>query len=328
MKEVVSEIEKKIGELEVPDPVVDKFVEYFLEKFGDSLLAVVLYGSMISPKTRKPTSFHDFFTIVDSYTRAFRSIKDILLSKFLPPNVYMGEIEFEGERKICKYNVISWDDFENAILAPQELFIPGRFSKRVYVAWVKERKFFKKIAQLCAEAQYFCLTWTIPLLDDAFDIEKLVKEVLSLSYKGEVRIESPTKVDEIFEADREWYLKVYSKLFEIYQREYEGVVGEVGEGVWKVIGEPIPSQQEAIHFLKISARKAMLRWPKGLITFKGYREYLEGKAQRSGEDIKVSPLDRKFPLIFGWRHVIRLVLQGKLKSGIAKELEVKRRKEI
>ena len=317
------------------DRFIELFVDFFRQKFGDSLLAVIFYGSRLFERKNEDDSLYDFYVIVDFYEKAHSSSLHILLNRILPPSVYFAEVELNGKKRGAKYNVISFSDFEKAIKDPSEIYIVGRFAKRFYFAYTKNQTVKEKISDLAVDSMYFCLIYTIPLLDDRdkFSLEELIKETLSLSYKGEVRIEDPQKIDKLYVPFRDFYIEVFSELFEYYLRENEGVIIQIDDSedmlsrTWAVIGNPVPSKEEVIKFLKTSARKGVMRWPKGLLTFKGYREYLERKARKSGENLRITEADRKMPLVFGWRHVFKLLREGKLKSGIQKELEEKERQE-
>ncbi len=308
------------------DPFVQAFSDFFVKKFGDSLLAVLFYGSRLFEVDTD--AIYDFYVIVDYYEKVHSSPLHIILNRILPPSVYLAEVELDGEVRAAKYNIITLRDFKRYIIDPPEIYIVGRFSKRVHFSFVKNDSLKRKLAELMLDAAYFCLTYTIPLLDERekFNIEDLIAETLFLSYKGEVRIEDPKKLDKIFLAFRDFYIRVYWELFNQYLLENEGVVIEIDRSerpisrTWAVVGNPVPSKQEVIKFLKVSARRGVMRWPKGLMTFKGYSKYLERKAKKAGEQINITYLDRKFPLIFGWRHLLKLMMEGRLKSGIQKEI--------
>lgn len=336
VKEEIREIlSYEFSHLHYQDRFLPLFEDFFKKIYGNSLIAVIFYGSKLFEPENKD-SLYDFYVIVDSYEKVHRSPLHIILNRILPPSVYLAEVEMNGEKRYAKSNIISFEDLKKSILEPTEIYIIGRFAKKIHILFAKNEKARREIESLCVESQYFCLTYTIPLMKDRekFKFEELVKEILSLSYKGEVRIEDPQKIEKLYEPFKDFYLKVYSKHFEYYLSENEGVVIDINlsedimQKEWAVIGDTIPTYEEVVKFLKSSAKKGVLRWPKGLITFKGYREYLERKAKKSREEINITELDRKMPLIFGWRHVIKLIRQGKLKSGIQKEIEMKKSKQM
>ena len=324
-KSKIVQIIKKEYTEKIEDPILPLFLKFFQEKFSDCLISVILYGSMIDPLTRKPGSFHDFYIVVDSYRRAYSDIANLLLNKILPPSVYLGKVESNGEENICKYNVISFSDLCESIKNPKDIYIVGRFAKRLHILYARSDIFTDKILELCADAFDFNLRYTIPLLE-RFDFTTLIRETLTLSYLGEVRIESKTKIEELLEAHRLFYENVYGLLFSDYKYENEGVLTEeiVDENgsektYWTRVSETIPSKEEVVKFLRKSARLGVARWPKGLITFRGYKEYLFGKAERSKQELNLTELDRRLPLLFGWRHVFRLWREGKLRAGIDKK---------
>jgi len=332
--EVREIIEKEFSFFPYEDKFLPAFLDFFKTRFSDSLLAVIAYGSKLFEPSNQD-SLYDFYVVIDAYEKGHSSFLDVVLNRILPPSVYLVDVEVGGERRGAKYNIISLRDLKDYILNPPEIYVVGRYAKRSYLMYYKNDLVKNTLFDLFVESFYFCLCYTIPLLIDRekFSFEELVKEILSLSYKGEVRIEDPQKLDKLYLPFRDFYLTVYKLLFSYYLKENEGVIMELNSSddfmqkEWVIVGDPIPSFQEVVKFLKVSARRGVMRWPKGLITFKGYREYLERKAKKSGEDIQLSDLDRKLPLVFGWRHLIKLVSQGKLKSGIQKEIEKKKEKE-
>ncbi len=311
-------------------PFIEAFRDHFLEEFGDSVLAIIFYGSGLFEED-SPDLLYDFYIVVDFYEKVYNSPLYIILNKILPPSVYFAEVRQGSASKSCKYNIISFSDLTRYILEPPEIYIVGRFAKRSYIVYTKNDKIKEKLGNLVTSAQFFCLTYAIPFLSEMekFGIEDIVKEALYISYRGEVRIEDPKKLDKLYYPFRDFYIKVFSKFFEYYMSENEGVVLEIEKGNnildkrWAIVGSYIPSKDEVIKFLKTSARRGILRWPKGLITFKKYKEYLERKAIKSGENIKITELDKKLPLILGWRHVIKLISEGKLKPDISKEYNKK-----
>lgn len=339
MEEVLKEsirklIYEKITKLKHEDKFVPEFVNFFRKKFGESLIAVVFYGSRLFDPF-KNDGLYDFYVIIDFYEKVHDSFWHILMNRFLPPSVYLAEVSVGRDQASAKYNIISYQDFKRYITDPPEIYIVGRFSKAVYIAYARDEDTKWKIADLIRKAMYFCMVYTVPMLEDRekFNLEELILEILSLSYKGEVRIEDPKKLSTLLEADRDFYMKVYTPMFLDYVKQNEGIIFEIdrdeelNKRTWAVVGDTIPSKYEVIKFLKISSRRGVLRWPKSLVTFRGYKEYLERKVRKSGEDLKLSEIDKKYPLIFGWRHVIKLAKEGKLKSGIQKEIEMKSSRE-
>src|SRR5438876_498764 len=43
------------------DPLIALFVDRLRRQNGEAIVGIVFYGSCLSPATRKPTSFYDFF---------------------------------------------------------------------------------------------------------------------------------------------------------------------------------------------------------------------------------------------------------------------------
>ena len=61
--------------------------------------------------------------------------------------------------------------------------------------------------------------------------------------------------------------------------------------------------------------RATARWAKYMVTFDDWLEYILRKARRhSGQDIVLTPRERRLPLVFLWPRVIRY-LRHKDKQG-------------
>src|SRR5215831_5174310 len=79
------------------DQRLDCFVSHLK---NDSVRAIVFYGSLLSDATRTPSSFHDFYVIVDSLSEYHARVRDRLVGHVLPPSVYYRQ--FADDLR-CKY---------------------------------------------------------------------------------------------------------------------------------------------------------------------------------------------------------------------------------
>jgi hypothetical protein len=196
----------------VEDEVGEKFSRYFRENFGESLLAVILYGSCLNEKTRTPTSIHDFYLIVDSYWKFYQKKLHALLNLFLPPNSFNLKINDEQHHHplFCKYNVISLERFKKETSSQaKDIYHFGRFGKRVGIVWVKSESIRQELLNCFYQAIRTNVLYTIPTLPDEFTLKDFLLSALSLSYQGETRTENDNKVQEFYEAEKPFYQVIY-----------------------------------------------------------------------------------------------------------------------
>jgi len=303
--------------LSVQDPCAQEFSRYFQETFGDSLLAVILYGSCLNEKLKKPTSIYDFIVVCDSYWNFYRKKRYAVLNHILPPNVHYLEIPSPwGNMLACKYNVISLEHLKKATSnRAKDIFIFGRLGKRVGIVYAKDEAALEAITSCVHSAMWLNLDFLLPTLPDQIALDDLIIRLLSMSYAGDFRIERETKVEELFEAEKGFYRYAYGWLTE---KARDNGLPLVREGnTCRALFSPEERErrnQQTLSFLRRSRRRSVYRWPKGLMTFGNYLDYLLTKVERStGQRIELTKWERRFPLILGWKHFFRLKRQGLLK---------------
>ncbi len=302
----------------IKDEVSERFSCYFRENFGESLLAVILYGSCLNEKTRKPTSIHDFYLIVDSYWKSYPKKIHALLNLFLPPNSFNLKITDENRRPLlCKYNVISLKRFKKETSPrAKDIYHFGRFGKRVRIVWVKNETIRQELLDCFYQAISTNVLYTIPTLPDEFTLEDFLLRALSLSYQGETRTENDSKVQEFYEVEKPFYQMIYGSILNHFLSQ-RSIIKDPIAGTYR-FQEKGPQRElekkRVESFLKKSKRRFVSRWPKHIFTYKDYVDYLLAKVERSrGIKIELTPIERRFPLIFGWKHFFRLKRKGMIK---------------
>jgi len=309
------------------DPAVEEFSRYFQKTFGQSLLAVILYGSCLHEATRRATSIYDFFFICDTYWNFYRKKRLALLNHLFPPNVYYLEIPCFQQSAVsnqqlspsplaCKYNVLSLKDLTRTTsVKAKDIFIFGRLGKRVGIAYARDEAVLDTIVSCISSAMLHNLRLLLPTLPESLPLDDLIFRLLSMSYAGDFRIERETKVEELFEAEKDFYRYAYGWLTE---KARDNGLPLVREGnTCRALFSPEERErrnQQTLSFLRRSRRRSVYRWPKGLMTFGNYLDYLLTKVERStGQRIELTKWERRFPLILGWKHFFRLKRQGLLK---------------
>ncbi len=300
-----SSVRAIVGEVLGRHADVAPYVERLL---GDgnrqAVQAVIFYGSKLSEVTRGPGSFNDFYVVVDSYRAFFTRWKDRTVARFLPPNVYYRNWETAAaaggsERHRCKYCVISEADLRRETSPrARDTHHLGRFSKRLALPYARDAAARETVIDVALGATQTLLPMALGLCgrtNAAAPDDALIKAVLSISYLGEQRVSEGSKVDALFAAEADYYRRLFAVL-------RDGALA------------PAPPQILA-RLLSRSRRHSVARWPKYMITFgETWLDYVLDKVERNyGVRIELSPLERRFPLIFGWPKFFALRKKGVVK---------------
>ncbi len=281
------------------------FLKYFLEHF-EGIKCVFMYGSMLNPILSTSTSFPDFYVIVDDYKRFYKSNIHVVLNRILPPNSYFLKIDNSGLSMPFKYCVLDENALNRTTHYPglKDFFVAGRLSKRIGILYVKDQKFLSQFLEDVYNAMRFNVMFAMSEMTKPFTLNDFILHLLGLSYRAEVRTETEDKIISIYNSEKNFYQEIYGSFLE--QESFTGSL-QIKDGSYVTI-KPYFTEEYTKRFIKTSRKRAISRLSKSIYTFSNYVDYLESKVERTtGEKLELSNLDRRFPLIFGWRHVFKLL---------------------
>ncbi len=286
-------------------PSSEFFLQYFLEHF-EGIAGIYMYGSMLNPVLSTPTSFLDFYIIVDDYKRFYKSGIHTLINSVLPPNSYFLKLNDHGTPMPCKYCVLDTRALERTTRYPQlkDFFIAGRLAKRIGILYVKDQAFLSGFLETIYTAMRFNVTFALSEMTAAFTLDDFIIHLLGLSYRAEIRTETEDKIISLYNSEKDFYQKIYRAFLE--QEASLGTLGRQGEHYETI--RPYFTKSYTTGFMKHARKRAVYRWPKSIYTFSNYVDYLQLKIERTtGERLELSKWDRRFPLVFGWRHLFKLL---------------------
>jgi len=304
-------------------PELAPFVEHFRAQFEGRLLAVVFYGSRLDPAMATETSFYDFYLVCDDVKDLFPRWRDRRLLHLLPPNIYYLELPGEGEKKLaCKYCVITLPDLKEQVgeLA-KDLYHLGRFSKRLQLLWWRDGFDRDEVLGCCLRAMETLLPHAVASVSNIFELPDLIRKALALSYEGEVRLEDvERKVESLYQAAPEFYAKIYGELLAEFRAQNREIFHEPEENdpPGMIYMRRSPRVRAELHeptrdLLRSSRRRAVLRWPKNILLVDNWIDILLAKLERTyGVKLELTPRERRWILILGWRHYFRLRRQGRI----------------
>ena len=254
-----------------------------LARVVPGLRAVLLFGSTMSPTTRKTTSIPDLIAIVDDVGAAAAAFHAGSMARrlacILPP-VTFALREPDAAATLAMVNVISFAAARGALARPDDLSLAGRLAKQVRLLYARDEKARADTAALLAEATDVMACATTLDLPRVVSLEAATRRCFALSYRAEPRPETAAQL-----ATR------YRAFAAAYRARYEPVLASAARarGI-DVVGDCLVDQRPAAarardagalaRLLFRSRVRALARWARQLFVYRGWLPYLAGKLRR------------------------------------------------
>ena len=282
-------------------------------RFGEALSAVLFYGSCL--RSGDPTEgLVDLYAIVDDYSRAHPRLLPRLANAWLPPNVFhLQALTTDGRSLRAKCAVLSLRDLEQGTARWFQSYLWGRFAQPSRLVYRRDEQVERRIHQALARATLTLIGQALPCQPERFDSETLWQRALALSYGTELRPEA---------ADRPTLLVRHDSAY--YRRLTQAAAPAIA-GLAPVAGEADTYRNDlSAAACRRSRRLWRLRRVQGRIlnvarlvksffTFENGVDYVVWKLERHlGQPIEITPRLRRFPLIFGWPLLWRLLKERRL----------------
>jgi len=303
-------------------PQVAAVCREILRVHGTSVLGLLFYGSCLR-EHRPDEGVIDVYVLVRSYRGAYRSRALAASNALLPPNVFYVEVPSNGLVVRAKYAVISLEDFARAV-RPESFHatIWGRFCQPALLAWAASKAARAEIAALGADAVVTMVLRATALMlarDGSGEIrsEDLWLRGFRETYKTELRAERRSTVAGIYHADPGRYDRMLALAIRCLDAEGSLSAVPTADGAHRVrMGAA--SRKRLVRGWKIRRPVAkavsVVRLVKSALTFGDWVPYALWKVQRhTGVRPRLTPLQSRHPLIFGWPVVLRLVRQRALR---------------
>lgn len=284
------------------DDVLAAFVKNLRDTYSTSLMAVVFYGSCMRTRQYEDAVL-DFYVIVDSYRNAYTNKWIALLNKLLPPNVFYIQINCDGQAYRAKYAVISERDLEkrtsNAAFHP---YFWARFAQPIAVAYTHKQNTMQWLASMQQQSVLTMVHQAHCMLVREWTSEILWVQSLQLTYSTELRTESKGRANTIYTAEADYFDGITAALLadgtlnrgSIHEVNFCKIRWIVRSGVGKLL--------------------SVLRLLKATVTFTDGIDYIAWKVHRhTGETIEVNERLRKYPWLFSWPILWRLMRRGKIR---------------
>ncbi len=298
-------------------PEVQRLVDALLEVGRGTVSGILVFGSQLVQASPDRHSAVDLVVLVDSY-KAFHQVlveaghhrrsRAVLsaLARVLPPNV-IAFFPSGPDGPVAKCMILTEADFAKA-LGPnaRDHFLKGRMVQRVALLHARDQAVMVMAEQAVGAARNDVFRWLGPYLEGPFTAREFASRMIEVSYRGEIRPESGDRVRHVFDAQSEFLEKTFQGVLE--RAEAEGRVVRAGDG-WSLAHRPGVGRVAAVRlYFLLSKARATSRWLKHIATFNDWLTYIQRKVERrTGIKVEITPLERRFPLVFLWPKVFRIL---------------------
>jgi hypothetical protein len=282
-----------------------------------SVAALIFFGSRKTGARTDVFSAYDFFLLAHDYSSLYRSLQAsgsvhrpawlmAGLNPVLPPNVIsIRPPGGSGETWRAKCAVATVDCFlRETSAARHDHFFLGRMFQPVEIVHAADDATRERVMAGLASARALTYGWIRPWLPPRFDAEAYCRTLLRVSLSREIRPEPTGRAEALWEVQKEHLLSVYGRLLADLARAGELVDRE---GAY-ALARPVSAGERlrVAWYFRWSMVRATARWAKYIVTFDDWLEYILRKARRhSGQDIVLTPRERRLPLVFLWPRVFR-----------------------
>jgi uncharacterized membrane protein YcgQ (UPF0703/DUF1980 family) len=288
------------------DPVLKAFVDDINAQLDDSVISIIFYGSCLRSQ-KYDDAMLDFYVIVDEYKNCYSSRLEAIVNSILPPNVYFLPTHVGEKKYISKYAVISYQQLVSNV--SEKSFHPyfwARFCQPISTLYLKNDQARKDIVniQVLAVETFLLATRDNSYQSASYDNQSIWVRGFELTYAAELRAESKGRAKQIFENNKEFYSGITQTL--------------QSDSSKSLFIES--SKSHRLFLLSWRMRNilgrclSIMRLFKASFTFKNGVDYIAWKIERhTGEKINVSPRLRKFPWIFAWPILFKLLSKRTIK---------------
>lgn len=267
------------------DPRVAAMAAALAAKYPGASQAVLFYGSCLR-ESQLDGLMLDFYLIVSDYRAAYGKSWLARGNALIPPNVF----PFEQDGLMAKYAVLSVADFHRLNgVETRNVSVWARFAQPARLVWSADAAARTQAIRAVSRAAP-----TLLAAAGAIDGEAPLdwwRRAFALTYSVELRAERKSRSNSVVDADPARY-----------QRFSAPAIAAI----------PVAAQAGGWGRRRIEGKLlSIVRLAKAAFTYSGGIDYLAWKINRhAGTQIKISPWQRKWPLLAALVLVPRLLVKG------------------
>jgi hypothetical protein len=295
---------------------IEPLLRVIKEKHGDTLLAILVYGSWLRGKR---DTMLDFYVLVEDY-RTLESAWQGYLCRLLPPNVYqifhkpeedrVDDVDSEGHELRAKYALLTLDQFCHALQYDFHSYFWARFVQPCEILFVRDKQTEVALTGSFKTALNTFMRYVLPTMPDLFSSRELWTKGLSQTYRCELRTESKDRVFSLYDFNPDYYEEV---TLSMAMSGSDLSVSEPDKMFCNQSGVTARKFSSLSWWIRRMQGKllSILRLFKAAFTFNDPLEYLLWKVERhTGIHVEPSTKQLKHPLIFAWPLLWQMYKQG------------------
>jgi hypothetical protein len=251
---------------------------------GERLDALLLFGSCLAVRTRRPGSIPDLFAFVDRLDDALIRLGAPRASRLVAPLLPPITLAFRAapDKPVeAKLNLIQTSVAERELASPHDIYLAGRLSKRTLLLFARDAAASEMQQQLADRAADAVVDFVIAGLPQRCSLDAAVRRCTAFSYAAEIRPEAEHKLAEIHDAFGDWYTSRFAPRLLVRARERQFTV----EADWLIDRRSAPrrlaERTKLAAFLATSRLRTIARWPKQALVYRGWASYVIGKLRRA-----------------------------------------------
>ncbi len=287
-------------------PLLEKLVE----RFGQALTGVVLYGSC-RRKADVTEGLVDLLVVVSGYRAAFGAGGLAMLNWLLPPNVFYMEAQGPDGVVRCKYAVVSLKQFRRRMKSRVDHYFWARFCQPTkLVLGDKEALAVLAAIQACGARSF--ATRIAPRVSHPLTAHDFWITALTTTYRCELRPEPPDNARMLIAHDPDYWRRL-TALLATEQPMLEAVDPDYYRGLTT---RPARLLNGLVWQLRRASGKLfnLARLFKAAGTFSNGIDYIVWKVERhSGIRIEPTQRMRRHPRLAAWGLAWRMWRQGGLR---------------
>ncbi|MCY3808318.1 MAG: hypothetical protein OXG58_02585 [Gemmatimonadetes bacterium] len=289
---------------------------------GDSVVAVLGYGSRLFDADPNRHSAYDLVVVVDGYRRFYRALAACgrtsrsgtvlaVANWVLAPNV-IAFTDADGSGELAKCVVLSRRHFDREMGARRrDHFCVGRLVQRVAVLYGRDDETVAWVHSRVRWARRDAPNWTLPFIDGPFTADDFCRRMLEVSYAGEIRPETSGRARVVHEAQRDTLRATLAPILEELAQS-GALVRAGGDRYQSVRGTSTLARIRLKVYFGWSKASATLRWLKYMVTFDNWLGYLVHKVERrTGIAVQLTRIERRLPVPFLLPRTIRLLRRAR-----------------
>lgn len=293
---------------------LDGIVQALHTRLGGALAALLFYGSCLR-NGDLTDGMVDLYVLVDSYAHAHRKRLQQLSNAWLPPTVILIRAHAPDGRMLqAKCAIVSLQDFEAGTRSWFQSYLWARFAQPSRLVYFKDQDTQNRVYRALAQAVMTLMGRCVAILPDQFDSFTLWERALSLAYGAELRPESADRPGQLVRHDKTYYSRI-TRAAAPAVKHLAACAGE--EDSYRNLCPAVKRRGNELlwRFRRVQGRTLnVARLIKSFYTYENGVDYLIWKLERHlGEPIVVTHRLRRFPLVFGWPLLWRLLKSRRLR---------------